>query len=207
MFGTRFGAGCLISTLLLGGARAEELSTVVVTLDPDRPQNSHVVWIDAQGRRNTAPVGFGREGILAEHERFRDGFSLLGRFRVGAILSKHRFEMTPALIRESGKTEAYLRKRLFSNMSGIDFDGDGRGGEYGEGFIALEATSDTPQPFGFWPYRGVFRYYSYALHGTQDESRVGKRVTGGCINLKAADLDRLMDAVELGTWVEVRIRK
>ncbi len=150
-------------------------------------------------------VGFGKKGVLKEGKAFTGNYSLLGKFRVNAILTNgERFEIAPELIAESGKTEAFLREQLFKNMSSIDFDGDGKGGEYGAAFIGLEPLdSKAKQPFHFGEYKGTFRWYSYAIHGTQDEGRIGKMITGGCINVGAESLSQLAKLLTLGDFVEV----
>ena len=88
-------------------------------------------------------------------------------------------------------------------MSSIDFKGDGRSAEYGIGYISLEPVPATPQPFSFNIYNGKFRWYSFAIHGTNDESRVGKAVTGGCINAGKLTLGVLLDTLELGDEVVI----
>ncbi|MGB0279088.1 MAG: L,D-transpeptidase family protein, partial [Prochlorococcaceae cyanobacterium] len=55
----------------------------------------------------------------------------------------------------------------------------------------------------FGEYKGVFRWYSYAIHGTQDEERIGKRITGGCINVDDATMATLLKSVKLGDEVVV----
>lgn len=173
--------------------------TIRIVLDPARPGESYGTL-----GQHRFPVGMGRNGITGAGRRFRPGFSLLGEFRINAILSYDRFEMEEKLVRESGKPEKWLRENLFRNMSSIDFDGDGKGGEYGAVYIGLRPV-DSPggQPFHFGEYKGVFRWYSYAIHGTQDESRVGKKITGGCINLRQVDLEKLLLEVQLEDRVTV----
>ena len=61
----------------------------------------------------------------------------------------------------------------------------------------------TDQPFRFNTYDGVFRWYSFAIHGTNDESRIGKAVTGGCINAGKFTMGVLLDTVELGDEVVI----
>lgn len=178
---------------------ADPESVIRIVLDPSRPGESYG---SLGGHR--FPVGMGRNGVTRAGGRFRPGFSLLGEFRINAILSYDRFEMEEKLVRESGKPEKWLRENLFRNMSSIDFDGDGKGGEYGAVYIGLRPV-DSPggQPFHFGEYKGVFRWYSYAIHGTQDESRVGKKITGGCINLRQVDLEKLLLEVQLEDRVTV----
>jgi hypothetical protein len=82
--------------------------------------------------------------------------------------------MDPSLVTKSGKSEVELRQNLFRDMNAIDFKGDGETGEYGAGYISLAPVENTDQPFRFNTYDGKFRWYSFAIHGTNDDSRVGK---------------------------------
>ena len=174
-----------------------------VNLSHSDPRVSHAIIRDSDGHHHKCRVGSGAKGIKRAGARFEDGWSLLGRFRINAMLSASRFEMDARLIAESDRGEAYLREHLFANMSRIDFDGDGAGNEYGVGFIGLRPENGTAQPFQFGEYRGVYRWYSYAVHGTSDEARVGRRSTGGCINFTADDLRLLMESLHLGDLVEI----
>ena len=148
-------------------------------------------------------VGHGRHGIGCEGTTFEEGVTPLGTFQVNAILSNDRFEMDPSLVEQSGKTEEELRETLFTNMNSIDFKGDGETGEYGIGYISLAPLPATDQPFRFNTYDGVFRWYSFAIHGTNDETRIGKAVTGGCINTGQLTMGVLLDTVELGDEVVI----
>ena len=158
-------------------------------------------------------VGHGRHGIACAGTRFEEGVTPLGLFRVNAILSDDRFAMDPELVARSGKNEDELRRTLFRNMNSIDFKGDGETGEYGSGYISLEpvATPDPSgqerplpeQPFQFNTYDGTFRWYSFAIHGSNDPSRIGQAVTGGCINAGQFTMEVLLDRVKLGDLVEI----
>lgn len=148
-------------------------------------------------------VGQGRKGIACAGSRFQEGVTPLGLFRVNAILSEGRFEMDPELVGRSGRTEAELRSTLFSNMNSIDFKGDGETGEYGTGYISLEPVPLTDQPFEFNTYDGTFRWYSFAIHGSNDQSRIGQAVTGGCINAGRFTMDVLLDRLNLGDRVDI----
>jgi len=197
----------MIFLAIVGTSFAESPEARIrIELDPADPSQSRGMFLRAAPHPPLEfAVGYGREGILAEGERFRGGYSLLGTFRVNAILSGDRFVMDPDLVARSGKSEAYLKEHLFANMSAIDFDGDGEGREYGGAYLSLEPLSDTAQPFSFNVYAGKFRWYSYALHGTQDESRIGQSITGGCINIGKDALQILEAEVQLGDLVEVRL--
>ena len=194
------------------GSSAVTGSSVRIELCRDGQGTSRGSLFDADGATVFSfPVGYGRKGWLEAGSRFRDGFSLLGKFRINAILAPGRCEMTPQLLQRSGKDEEYLRERLFLNMDSIDFDADGRGGEYGGGYLSLEPmvgqrngkTRQVVQPFAFCEFKGVFRWYSFAIHGTQDASRVGRASTGGCINVGEQTLESLLAILQLGDTVEI----
>ena len=93
---------------------------------------------------------------------------------------------------------------MFRDMSSIDFKGDGRTAEYGIGYISLEPVPATPQPFSFNTYDGRFRWYSFAIHGTNDESRIGQPLTGGCINVERNTLEVLLDRAQLGDEILIQ---
>ena len=173
-----------------------------IQLDGSNPAASEGVLDRAEGPLRFT-VGHGRHGIACEGTTFEEGITPLGTFQVNAILSNDRFEMDPALVEQSGKSEEELRETLFTNMNSIDFKGDGETGEYGVGYISLAPVPATDQPFRFNTYDGVFRWYSFAIHGTNDESRIGKAVTGGCINAGNLTMGVLLDTVELGDEVVI----
>ena len=173
-----------------------------IQLDGSNPAASEGVLDRAEGPLRFT-VGHGRHGIACEGTTFEEGITPLGTFQVNAILSNDRFEMDPTLVEQSGKSEEELRESLFTNMNSIDFKGDGETGEYGIGYISLAPVPATDQPFRFNTYDGVFRWYSFAIHGTNDESRIGKAVTGGCINTGRLTMGVLLDTVELGDEVVI----
>ena len=173
-----------------------------IQLNGSNPAASEGVLDRAEGPLRFT-VGHGRNGIGCEGTTFEEGVTPLGTFQVNAILSNDRFEMDPSLVEQSGKTEEELRETLFTNMNSIDFKGDGETGEYGTGYISLAPVPATDQPFRFNIYDGVFRWYSFAIHGTNDETRIGKAVTGGCINTGQLTMGVLLDTVELGDEVVI----
>ena len=201
-------AGLLVS---LVGCRSDTSTAVLepqarepirIQLDGSNPSASEGVLDRAEGPLRFT-VGHGRHGIGCEGTTFEEGVTPLGTFEVNAILSNDRFEMDPSLVEQSGKTEQELRETLFSNMNSIDFKGDGETGEYGIGYISLAPVPATEQPFRFNTYDGVFRWYSFAIHGTNDETRIGKALTGGCINAGNLTMGMLLDTVELGDQVVI----
>ncbi|MCB4394715.1 L,D-transpeptidase [Synechococcus sp. HB1133] len=173
-----------------------------IQLNGSNPAASEGVLDRAEGPLRFT-VGHGRHGIGCQGTTFEEGVTPLGTFQVNAILSNDRFEMDPSLVEQSGKTEEELRETLFTNMNSIDFKGDGETGEYGTGYISLAPVPATDQPFRFNIYDGVFRWYSFAIHGTNDETRIGKAVTGGCINTGQLTMGVLLDTVELGDEVVI----
>ena len=178
------------------------LGSIRIQLDAGNPSASTGTVEIGDGPRQFK-VGYGREGIACAGTTFQEGVTPLGTFRVNAILSDNDFAMEPELVALSGKSEDELRKTLFRNMNSIDFKGDGETGEYGIGYISLAPVPATEQPFRFNTYDGRFRWYSFAIHGTNEPSRVGKAVTGGCINVDQNTLRTLLETVKLGDEVVI----
>ena len=175
---------------------------ITIALDLNDPAGSEGTLVT--GDQSTSfQVGYGRHGVTCAGTRFEEGYTPLGRFQVNAILSNDQFVMDPALIQQSGKSEAELKTTLFNNMNAIDFKGDGEVGEYGIGYISLAPIDSVKQPFRFNVYDGKFRWYSFAIHGSNNEARIGEKVTGGCINVKAPILKTLLNTVQLGDEVIV----
>jgi hypothetical protein len=179
-----------------------QADAIRIHLNADQPNLSKGVLYDAKTPLQFK-VGFGRHGIACAGTKFQEGITPLGTFKVNAILSTTKFEMDPSLVKQSGKSEAALRQNLFRDMNAIDFKGDGETGEYGVGYISLAPVDNTDQPFRFNTYDGKFRWYSFAIHGTNDDSRIGKAITGGCINVNQAALKTLLNTVQLGDEVVI----
>ena len=179
-----------------------QTDAIRIVLNTDQPDLSKGVLYDAKAPLHFN-VGFGRHGIACAGSTFQEGVTPLGTFKVNAILSTTTFEMDPSLVTKSGKSEDELRQNLFRDMNAIDFKGDGETGEYGGGYISLAPVENTDQPFRFNTYNGKFRWYSFAIHGTNDDSRVGKAVTGGCINVNQTALKTLLNTVQLGDEVVI----
>ncbi|QNI87875.1 L/D-transpeptidase catalytic domain protein [Synechococcus sp. ROS8604] len=175
---------------------------IEIKLNQGKPQESKGI-AQSDGQEMLFEVGYGKNGVGCIGSTFQEGITPLGTFKVNAIMSKDRFEMDEALIKKSGKTKQYLAKNLFNNMNSIDFKGDGETGEYGSGYISLTPVPPTPQPFNFNAYDGIYRWYSFAIHGTNDKTRIGQRVTGGCINMNNKDLNKLIKTINLGDEVLV----
>ncbi|OUW99254.1 MAG: L,D-transpeptidase [Cyanobacteria bacterium TMED229] len=190
------------STKVASETQSAQSTSIQIQLDVKQPEKS--MGILSGGSDNLAfTVGYGKYGIACEDSAFSEGLTPVGTFRVNAILGVDRFDMDPALIKKSGKSKDYLKANLFSNMNSIDFKGDGEVGEYGDGYISLEPVSTTPQPFSFNDYAGTFRWYSFAIHGTNNDQRVGQKVTGGCLNVAQKDLETLMKTIKLGDEVTI----
>ena len=173
-----------------------------IELDPKQPTKSFGTLLSGKSR-TVFKVGFGRQGITCAGTRFEEGYTPLGKFRVNAILSNERFEMEPALIALSGKSQGELERTLFRDMNSIDFNGDGETKEYGNGYISLAPIDSVKQPFEFNQYKGKFRWYSFAIHGSNDDKRIGQMSTGGCLNVTKPDLKALLSVVKLSDEVIV----
>ena len=180
----------------------QDQPTISIELDTADPAKSEGT-LQSKPTPVSFQVGYGKYGIACADTSFREGETPLGTFKVNAILTPDRFEMDPALIKQSGKSKEYLEQNLFKNMSAIDFQGDGETGEYGKGYISLMPLTETEQPFKFNEYDGKFRWYSFAIHGTNNNSRVGQKITGGCINVDDATMATLLKSVKLGDEVVV----
>ena len=193
------GCGMTRTTSPKASAASEPIRIVLHLNDP-----SMSFGVLPQGKERTIfKVGFGRNGVTCAGTRFEEGYTPLGRFRVNGILSNDRFVMEPDLIARSGKTEDELRSSLFRNMNAIDFNGDGESGEYGLGYVSLAPVDSVKQPFEFNTYDGRFRWYSFAIHGSNNDQRIGQQVTGGCVNVAEPILKTLLQTVKLGDVVEV----
>ena len=205
-------AGSLVGLALLlpgCGARkpavkeASALSGPIrIVLDLSTPAKSTAV-LPLGKQSKVFQVGYGRYGVTCAGSRFEEGYTPLGRFRVNAILSKDQFVMDPKLIAVSGKSEAELKTSLFKSMNAIDFSGDGEVGEYGIGYISLAPIDSVKQPFSFNTYDGKFRWYSFAIHGSNNDKRIGQKVTGGCVNVAEPALKTLLSNVKLGDEVVI----
>ncbi|MFM2172483.1 MAG: hypothetical protein RLZZ54_410 [Cyanobacteriota bacterium] len=191
------GHGQKATPLASGGSES-----IRIELDLKDPAKSFAV-LREDDQRQLFKVGYGRLGVTCPGTRFEEGYTPLGRFKVNAILTQTRFEMQPALLAQSGKTEAELRSTLFKNMNSIDFSGDGEAGEYGIGYVSLAPVISVKQPFAFNRYDGTFRWYSFALHGSNNDQRIGQKVTGGCINLAQPALQAVLNTVKLGDEVVI----
>ena len=194
---TGCGHGQNAKPLASGGSES-----IRIELDLNDPSKSFAV-LRRDDQRQLFKVGYGRLGVTCPGTRFEEGYTPLGRFKVNAIFTQTRFEMEPALIAKSGKTEAELRSTLFKNMNSIDFSGDGEAGEYGIGYVSLAPVNSVKQPFAFNRYDGTFRWYSFALHGSNNDQRIGQKVTGGCINLAQPALQTVLNTVKLGDEVVI----
>ena len=199
------------SALMLSGCMQKPKTTKVtsqaegpikIELNQVSPQESKG-RAESEGNEMVFEVGYGKNGVGCIGSTFEEGVTPLGTFKVNAIMSQDRFEMEETLIQQSRKAKRYLSENLFNNMNSIDFKGDGETGEYGSGYISLTPVPSTPQPFSFNEYNGIYRWYSFAIHGTNDETRIGKRVTGGCINMQNKDIKKLIKSINLGDEVVV----
>jgi hypothetical protein len=99
---------------MCGGSllNAGEEPVIRIVLNASAPEKSRAFLGDSD--EVGVPVGLGKKGFLPAGRTFHGGYSLLGEFEVNAVLSQDRFEMTDALIQESGKSREWLAANLFS---------------------------------------------------------------------------------------------
>lgn len=177
-------------------------------------RRARVVYLmDATGQvLHQESVGIGRGG-LREKTAMADLVTPTGRFVVDVILepSGEFVSVSDGIRQKYAESDIYgpLVKdsaglvALFTNMSGLDFDGDGApDGAYGPAYIGLDGPGSGPKMRG---YKGTPYWYSIALHGTPDPANVGQANSGGCIHLTDALLHRWIRGgfVQIGTVVEI----
>jgi len=73
------------------------------------------------------------------------------------------------------------------------------GSIYGEFTYGLSAYSDVIRN---WKGGGIV-----GIHGTNDPSSIGRRVSHGCIRLRNADIARLVRTLPLGTLVTIHAER
>ena len=69
--------------------------------------------------------------------------------------------------------------------------------------MSLAPLNSVKQPFAFNTYDGKFRWYSFAIHGSNNDARVWKKVTGGCLNVVEPVLKTLLSSVKIGDEVVI----
>ena len=129
--------------------------------------------------------------------------SLTGYGSSGSLSGRGSADKDRIRIELDGSQPSASKGQLDLKGETLHFKGDGETGEYGLGYISLAPVPATPQPFRFNTYNGTFRWYSFAIHGTNDPSRVGQSVTGGCINVDRKVMTDLLQAVQLGDEVVI----
>ena len=107
-------------------------------------------------------------------KRYRVGTGLYGRTPVGTFRVRDRIE-NPPWWRPDG------REVPFGDPENI----------LGTRWMSIEATGTTP------PARG------YGIHGTWDDSSLGKQSSAGCIRMRNADVEELYQLVIEGTPVTI----
>lgn len=177
-------------------------------------RKAHMLYVlDSSGKQVfEAPCGIGRGG-LKRKERMSDSVTPTGEFEVDLILSPSRNKIaddSKNMFLNDKRFASYLStesglKKLFSNMNGIDFDGDEKpDNSYGISYIGFSSKSAVTGPkmkmIGDIPY-----WYSIAIHGTQDVTNIGRSNSGGCIHLGKDALKKLLAGpyLKIGTKVKI----
>ncbi|MCP4921679.1 MAG: L,D-transpeptidase [Proteobacteria bacterium] len=191
--------------LLACGAPSEPVVVEVVEVAPPMQR----VVIDRAGREllvlsgdevlRRAPVGIGRGG-LGEKTAMSDLVTPTGTFTVDLVLhdgSEHD------AVSDAVRPQLDLAT-VWSNMSGLDFDGDGApDGAYGSIYVGLDGEQTGPkmrQHSSGTPY-----WYSIALHATPDPDNLGAANSGGCVHVDDALLLELVEDGVLGLERQVTI--
>jgi hypothetical protein len=182
---------------LAGKATDRELLVEV-----DRKERRLVV-LDPRGKlRLESRVGLGRGGLAGKHN-MNDGITPCGKFKVDIVLCcDSRFNAVSRTVADRYKKDrqacAYLNSteglsRLFSNMNSLDFNADGRpDNAYGTAYIGLDSPLCLTGP-KLSRFSNKTYWFSIAIHGTNNEkANIGKLNSGGCIQVPAAILDRLV---------------
>jgi len=184
------------------------------------------LWVDRQGRSLHVLDGEGREawrspvgigaGGLGQKRSMEDRITPTGDFLVDLVLYDDPTwdavaEATRARLAERDPDFAALLAdpaglaRLRATMDQLDFDGDGQPDHaYGAAYLGLDGGGGPTGPK--LRRRGPDLYwYSIALHGTPDPTRIGQATSGGCVHLPEAVLRRLVTEriATVGTRVHV----
>lgn len=161
------------------------------------------------------PCGIGRGG-LKQKRNMADSVTPTGQFKIDIILyEKADFNAVSDRIIDKYKQKKKYHglvsnkeglSKLFRNMNRIDFNRDGKSDKaYGIAYIGLDSDNAITGP-KLKPYHNGPQYwFSIALHGTPNESNVGKARSGGCVHVNKADLTRLIEEgiVKIGTKVTI----
>lgn len=172
--------------------------------------------LDSNGKAiSTYHCGIGRGG-LREKKSMSDYVTPTGDFVVDLILfensefnqisqsNQEKFESKKAY-KNYISDKAGLR-HLFQNMNHLDFDNNHKADNaYGIAYIGLDSKNAITGP-KLNKYKNVVRWYSIAIHGTPNESKnIPASNSGGCIHLKAANLEFLIENGILNIGTEVKI--
>lgn len=159
-------------------------------------------------------VGIGSGG-LAKKRNMEDLVTPSGDFKVELILSKNseKNRVSSDVLNKYSRDEkalSYLKsdsglKRLFENMSSLDFDADGKPDTaYGAGYLSLSSKNAVTGP-KLSKFKGKDYWYSIAIHGTPFEKRnIGYAHSGGCVQLPHNELNKVIEMVQLGTVVKIK---
>lgn len=149
-----------------------------------------------------APVGIGAGG-LKKKQSMDDMVTPLGVFVVDIVLaSEPEFcAVDSSVLKKYAQRSEYAKylcsqnalSQLFNDMNRLDFDVDGKpDSAYGNAYIGLNGSPAITGP-KLSTYRGRIYWYSIALHGTsQEKDRIGQARSGGCIQIPADVLKRLL---------------
>lgn len=147
---------------------------------------------------NANSIRPGKTIILADHPEFLIKVSKTQNI-LWLTLNGRFFKKYLVGTGEYGKTPEGTFKIVDKTAEPVWWPGDGRPSiPYGNPenilgtrWMALEATGDTMQVSG------------YGIHGTWDDSSLGKQSSAGCVRMKNSDVEEIYMMVPRGTKVEI----
>jgi len=93
----------------------------------------------------------------------------------------------------------FIISEIRNSISWVHDFNDGKGkikGAYGPWFFRLNTESTRTLSGKTW--------IGIGIHGTNDESSIGTRISEGCIRLRNQDIEELRDIVNVGMAVEIK---
>ena len=168
---------------------------VVRSVHVDRAGRT-IYLVGPSGTLHTEPIGIGRGGLI-EKTAMSDLATPTGTFTVDLVLSRDGTHdaVDPKAVARFADEPAYAElldgpeglARLFANMSGIDFDGDGAPDRaYGDAYVGLHSDTAVTGPKMRRHSRSQTPYwYSIALHETPVAANLGAANSGGCVHVSS----------------------
>ncbi|NLB69405.1 MAG: L,D-transpeptidase family protein [Lentisphaerae bacterium] len=148
--------------------------------------------------KDRAKIQIGQRLVIPDHPKFSILVSKTGN-TLTLLLNREFFKTYPVGTGVQSKTPAGTFKIVEKISEPPWWPGDGRASiPYGSPdnilgtrWLALEATGDTPKVRG------------YGIHGTWDNSTIGKQSSAGCVRMKNTEVEEVFMLVPRGTPVTI----